>query len=105
MVHRIITTAITTAIALLFAATTWAQVDLNQASEIELDGMKGLGPATTRRIMAERQKAPFRDWPDLMQRIPGIGPQKAANLSAQGLRVQSLGLDQAKALEKRAQQP
>ena len=99
-----------TAVALLFAGTTWAQVDLNQASEIELDGMKGLGPATTQRILAERQKAPFRDWPDVMQRIPGIGPQKAASLSAQGLRVQGQGhrsdaQRQTQAPEKKAPQP
>jgi competence protein ComEA len=94
----------TTAVALLFAGSTWAQVDVNQASEIELDGMKGLGPATTQRILAERQKAPFRDWPDVMRRVPGIGPQKASSLSAQGLRVQ--GQDyQAQAPETRARQP
>lgn len=95
MVHAMATTVTTTATALLaamlLAGTAWAQVELNQASEIELDGMKGLGPATTRRILAERQKAPFRDWPDMMRRIPGIGPQKATSLSAQGLRVQGQG--------------
>ena len=76
-----------TTIALL-TSVTWAQVDLNKASEIELDGLKGLGPTTTRQIMDERQQKPFRDWPDVMQRIQGIGPKKAANLSDQGLRVQ-----------------
>jgi len=75
-----------TTIALL-TSVTWAQVDLNKASEIELDGLKGLGPTTTRQIMDERQQKPFRDWPDVMQRIQGIGPKKAANLSDQGLRV------------------
>ena len=76
-----------TTIALL-TSVTWAQVDLNKASEIELDGLKGLGPTTTRQILDERQQKPFRDWPDVMQRIQGIGPKKAANLSDQGLRVQ-----------------
>ena len=81
------TALLATTIALL-TSVTWAQVDLNKASEIELDGLKGLGPTTTRQIMDERQQKPFRDWPDVMQRIQGIGPKKAANLSDQGLRVQ-----------------
>lgn len=83
-----------TAIALL-TSFTWAQVDLNKATEIELDGLKGLGPAITRQIMDERQKAPFRDWPDVMQRVKGIGPKKAAGLSEQGVRVQGQTFGQA----------
>lgn len=72
----------------LLTSVAWAQVDLNKATEIELDGLKGLGPAITRQIMDERQKAPFRDWPDVMHRVKGIGPKKAASLSEQGIRVQ-----------------
>jgi len=63
-------------------------LDIAQAREIDLDGLRGLGPATTRQILQERDRMPFRDWQDLMQRSPGIGPKKAAQLSAQGLRVQ-----------------
>ena len=72
-----------------FAGLTWAQTELNQATEIDLDGLKGLGPAMTRRVLNERQKGPFQDWQDAMSRIPGMGPKKAASLSGQGLRVQS----------------
>lgn len=79
----------------LMASVAWAQVDLNKATEIELDGLKGLGPAITRQIMNERQKAPFRDWPDVMQRVKGIGPKKAAGLSEQGIRVQGQSYGQA----------
>jgi len=63
-------------------------VDIAQAREIDLDGLRGLGPATTRRILEERERQPFRDWKDLMKRTPGIGPKKASQLSEQGLRVQ-----------------
>jgi len=63
-------------------------LDVAQAREIDLDGLRGLGPATTRLILQERERQPFRDWKDLMQRTPGIGPRKAAQLSEQGLRVQ-----------------
>ena len=89
-----IATAIATA---LLAGVAWAQVDLNKATEIELDGLKGLGPTMTREVMAERQKATFRDWPDVLQRVKGIGPKKAASLSEQGVRVQGLGYAQATA--------
>jgi competence protein ComEA len=82
--------AVSTAFGLM-TSVAWAQMDLNKATEIELDGLKGLGPATTRQIMNERQKAPFRDWPDVMQRVKGIGPQKATGLSEQGIRVQGQG--------------
>ncbi len=75
----------------LLASVAWAQVDLNKATEIELDGLNGVGPALTREVMTEREKAPFRNWPDVMQRVKGIGPKKAANLSEQGVRVQGQG--------------
>lgn len=63
-------------------------LDIAQAREIDLDGLRGLGPASTRQILEEREKRPFSDWQDLMRRSPGIGPKKAAQLSEQGLRVQ-----------------
>lgn len=65
-----------------------AQVlEVSLARELDLDGLRGLGPTTTRQLLAERKRAPFRDWADLMQRVPGVGARKAAQLSAQGLRV------------------
>jgi competence protein ComEA len=63
-------------------------LDLNKANEIELDGLQGVGPALTRQVLAERNKAPFTDWADVTRRIKGIGPQKASRLSEQGVRVQ-----------------
>jgi competence protein ComEA len=72
-----------------FAGLTWAQpIDLNKATEIELDGLKGVGPVLTQEVMSERKKAPFKDWDDVTSRVKGIGPQKASNLSEQGVRVQ-----------------
>ena len=74
---------------LLASASLGAQtLDMAQARESDLDGLNGLGPATTRRVLQERERQPFRDWRDLMKRVPGIGPKKAAQLSEQGLRVQ-----------------
>lgn len=71
----------------------WAQtLELNKASEMELDGLKGVGPVLTREIMGQRQKAPFKDWADFTSRVKGMGPQKASSLSAQGVRVQGQAL-------------
>ena len=65
----------------------FAGVDVNQASEADLDGIKGLGPATTRLILAERQKADFKSWADLISRVKGLGENSAAKLSEAGLSV------------------
>ena len=64
-----------------------AGVEINQASEADLDGIKGLGPATTRLILAERQKAEFKSWADLISRVKGLGENSAAKLSEAGLSV------------------
>ena len=64
----------------------WA-LDINQASEAELDGLRGLGPAFTRRVMRERDIRPFTDWPDLMRRVSGMGLVTAKKLASQGLTV------------------
>ena len=65
----------------------FAGVDVNQASEADLDGIKGLGPATTRLILAERQKADFKSWADLISRVKGLGQNSAVKLSEAGLSV------------------
>ena len=74
-------------------APAWA-LEVNQATEAELDGLRGLGPAFTRRILAERSLRPFADWPDLMRRVSGMGDVTAQKLSAQGLTVQNQPLKQ-----------
>jgi competence protein ComEA len=73
-------------------APAWA-LEVNQATEAELDGLRGLGPASTRRILAERSLRPFADWPDLMRRVSGMGGFTAQKLSVQGLTVNSQSLN------------
>jgi len=76
-------------LALGFAGLTWAQqIDLNKATEVELDALKGVGPVLTKAVMDERKKAPFKTWEDATSRVKGLGPQKASSLSEQGVRVQ-----------------
>lgn len=71
----------------LSAAVAFAAVDVNQATEADLDGIKGLGPTTSRTIIAERQKSEFKDWADFMNRVKGVKSKSAARFSAEGLRV------------------
>ena len=72
-----------------FASLTWAQqIDLNKATEVELDALKGVGPVLTKAVMDERKKTPFKNWEDATSRVKGLGPQKASSLSEQGVRVQ-----------------
>jgi competence protein ComEA len=62
-------------------------LEVNTANEAELDSMRGLGPASTARVLKAREDGPFKDWADLMQRVKGIKPTSAARLSASGLTV------------------
>lgn len=78
------------AISLAFlAAASFAAVDINKATLADLDSIKGIGPATSAKMLDERKVSPFKDWADLIQRVPGIGDKRAAKLSAQGLTVNS----------------
>lgn len=71
----------------LFAAVSFAAVDINKATVADLDSIKGIGPATSAKMLDERKTSPFKDWSDLIQRVPGIGEKRAAKLSSQGLTV------------------
>lgn len=78
------------AAAALFFISMVGAVDVNQASEAELDALKGVGPATSRLILAERQKAPFANWEDFIRRVKGMGARNAVKYSAQGLSVEGV---------------
>jgi len=74
-------------LALLCAGASFAAVDVNKASVADLDGVKGVGPALSKRILDERTKGNFKDWGDFMARVKGVGPSAAAKLSKEGLTV------------------
>jgi competence protein ComEA len=78
---------ILTFMVMLYTALATAAVDVNKASEADLDGIKGIGPATSKLILAERNKAPFKSWEDFIERVKGVGDGWAARLSAEGLTV------------------
>ena len=65
----------------------FAAVDVNKATDAELDGIKGIGPVTSKLITAERKKGEFKNWDDFVARVKGVGDKNAAKFSAEGLTV------------------
>ena len=78
-----------------FAAMTvviaFAAVDVNKATPAELDGIKGIGPVISAKIIDERKKGNFKSWEDFIARVSGIGQANAAKFSAEGLTVSGNG--------------
>jgi competence protein ComEA len=99
--------ALVTALSL---STAFAAVDANRATAAELDSVKGIGPVTSRMIMAERKKGEFKNWADFIGRVKGLGEKSAAKFSAEGLTVSGaaytgLGAAEAKAEAKKTDKP
>ncbi|MBE7369939.1 ComEA family DNA-binding protein [Ramlibacter pallidus] len=74
-------------LAMLYAAAAFAAVDVNTAKAADLDGLKGIGPVMSKRILDERKKGKFKSWEDMVSRVKGLGDTSAAKLSAEGLTV------------------
>lgn len=70
-----------------FALHAAAAVDVNQASQAELETVKGIGPGLSTKIVEARKAASFKDWSDMVERVSGIGPGNAARFSQAGLTV------------------
>ncbi len=77
--------------ALFYAALSFAAVDVNKATAAELDGIKGIGPGISGKILDERKKGAFKDWTDLVTRVNGVGETNAAKFSAEGMTVNGQG--------------
>jgi competence protein ComEA len=75
----------------LGAATAFAAVDANKATQAELESVKGIGPAVSGKILDERKKGNFKDWTDLVERVKGVGGGNAAKFSTEGLTVNGQG--------------
>lgn len=74
-------------LAMLYAAASFAAVDVNKASAAQLDGIKGIGPAISGKIIDERKKGSYKDWQDFIDRVKGVGEKNAVSFSAEGLTV------------------
>lgn len=77
------------AAALVIMASHASAVDLNTATQAQLESVKGIGPKIASVILEERKKAAFKDLQDFQQRVPGIGEKKAAALAQAGLTIGS----------------
>ena len=87
MLKKLVILAVTL-LSILMLPTAYAAVEINTADQAALDGIAGIGPATSRAIIEERKKnGNFKDWPDLEQRVRGIGERNSVKLSAAGLVV------------------
>ena len=73
--------------AMLYAAASFAAVDVNKASQGELESIKGIGPTMSTKIVDARKAGPFTDWSDLQTRVKGVGHGNATKFSADGLTV------------------
>lgn len=71
----------------ILSAAVFASVDVNKATQAELESIKGIGPSVSARIMDARKTGAFKDWGDLSQRVKGVGDRSAAKFSAQGMTV------------------
>ena len=80
-----------TLIVAAFAFTAHAAVDVNKATQAELETVKGIGPNVSTRILDERKKGSFKDWSDVVTRVKGVGPANATRFSADGLTVNGAG--------------
>lgn len=83
--------------ALLCASAAFAAVEVNEANAAELDSIKGIGPATSTRILQARKEGVFKDWQDLLRRVKGLN---AARLSREGLTVNGAAFEPAEAAKK-----
>lgn len=81
---------------MLYATLAMAAVDVNKATEAQLDSVKGIGPVTSRTILSERKKGEFKSWEDFIERVKGLGDSRAARLSDQGLTVNGSAYKMAK---------
>ena len=83
-----------------------AAVDVNKASQAELEAISGIGPAMSTKMVDERKKGAFKDWSDLTTRVKGIGDGNSKKYSSGGLTVNGAAYDgQAKRAEKPAKAP
>ncbi len=76
-----------------FALNAHAAVDANQASQADLETVKGIGPGLSGKIVEARKAGEFKSWSDLVERIGGVGPGNAARLSQAGLTVAGAAYD------------
>ncbi len=70
-------------IIVLLALPVWAQVDINTATQSELESLPGIGPTKARAILEyRRQHGPFQSV-DELAKVKGIGPATVERLRSE----------------------
>ncbi len=68
---------------LLISFSAWSAVDINTATQSELEAVKGIGPAKAKAILEHRQKnGPFKGVDDLAS-VKGFGKASVAKLKGE----------------------
>lgn len=63
-------------------------VNVNAATQAQLQTVRGIGPKTAQSIIDERLRGgSYESFEDLSDRVKGIGPKKAQSLQSSGLTV------------------
>lgn len=92
--------------AAMYVAVSFAAVDVNKATAADLDGIKGIGPGISSKILDERKNGKFKDWNDFIERVKSIGEGNAAKFSAQGMTVDGVSFVATKPVaKKKKEQP
>jgi len=76
-----------------FAMSAFAAVDVNRASQAELETVKGIGPGLSTKILEARKTGDFKSWADMVDRVSGVGPGNASRFSQNGLTVAGSAYD------------
>lgn len=64
-------------------------INVNSASQSELESIKGIGPARARAIISAREEGgAFQDADDLQKRVRGIGSKSVEKLLDNGLAIE-----------------
>lgn len=72
-----------TLLALLLASHAYAAVDVNGATQAELEAVKGIGPSKAKAIIEYRQKnGPFKSLDDLVK-VKGLGKSSLSKLKGE----------------------
>jgi competence ComEA-like helix-hairpin-helix protein len=83
-------TALSATLAFVSLGVTASPINVNTASQSELESIKGIGPSKAKTIIAERlDGGHFQDANDLQKRVRGIGMKSVEKMVDNGLTIEA----------------